>query len=168
VRIFVRYRNKAGKSLRGLYILRSQTNKASMSFFGNLFTHYQYSTTDLNFKTEGEALLVSSHQSDLDIAVERGGVEIPLPPGSPFADWKEARRYAGPLPFTFTYAPARKEVLIIEGVREHWIPEPVQVIRSHAGLMQDKRFEHAILANAFVVSHIPYYWKKGRTEQWPG
>jgi hypothetical protein len=57
-----------------------------------------------------------------------GGEKIALPEGSPFADWKEARRFAGPLPFTFTYTAKKKQVLIIEGVRENWKPEPVRVI----------------------------------------
>src|SRR4051812_23171236 len=31
-RIFVRYTNKAGKSLRGLYIIKSETNKSAMTY----------------------------------------------------------------------------------------------------------------------------------------
>ena len=46
----------------------------------------------------------------------------------PFSDWKEARRFAGPLPFTFTYNPASKKVLVIEGVRENWKPAPLKVL----------------------------------------
>jgi hypothetical protein len=38
-RIFVRYINKAGKRLRGLYILKSETDKKRMEVFGNLFTN---------------------------------------------------------------------------------------------------------------------------------
>ncbi len=32
-----------------------------------------------------------------------GSRQLILPKGTPFGNWKEARRYAGPLPFTFTY-----------------------------------------------------------------
>ncbi len=39
-RVFVRYTNEAGKKSRGLYILKSETDKKTMEFFGNLFTHY--------------------------------------------------------------------------------------------------------------------------------
>ena len=46
-RIFVRYINKAGKRLRGLYILKSETDKKKMEWLGNIFTHYNYSTTDI-------------------------------------------------------------------------------------------------------------------------
>jgi hypothetical protein len=33
-RVFVRYTNAAGKRLRGLYILKSETDKKKMEFFG--------------------------------------------------------------------------------------------------------------------------------------
>lgn len=38
-RIFVRYRSQSGRRLRGLYILRSETNKPKMRLLGNLFTN---------------------------------------------------------------------------------------------------------------------------------
>ncbi len=91
---------------------------------------------------------------------------MPLPPNSPFADWKEARRYAGPLPFTFTYDEDKKEVLIIEGVRENWTPQPIQVVDYSCAFLTDFKLNDAILANAFIIKNIPYYWKKGRIEQW--
>src|ERR1700722_12302985 len=46
-RIFVRYANQDGRSLRGLYILKSETDKKKMEFLGNIFTHYAYTTTDI-------------------------------------------------------------------------------------------------------------------------
>ncbi|MTI19612.1 hypothetical protein E1176_01120, partial [Fulvivirga sp. RKSG066] len=68
--------------------------------------------------------------------------------------------------FTFTYNQDKKEVLIIEGVRQHWKPHPLQVIKADVGFINRKRFKSIRLANAFVVSNIPYYWKKGRKEKW--
>ena len=47
-RIFVRYTNNRGKRLRGLYILKSETDKRKMEFMGNIFTHYNYATTDIS------------------------------------------------------------------------------------------------------------------------
>ena len=46
-RIFVRYTNNEGKRLRGLYIIKSQTDKKKMEFFGNIFTHYKYTTINI-------------------------------------------------------------------------------------------------------------------------
>ena len=163
-RIFVRYNSNNGKNLRGLYILRSETDKKPMSFYGNIFTRYNYSTTDIELISDENGIEVNSKTSKLKICVNRQ--ENPaLPDGSPFKDWKEARRFAGPLPFTFSYDGNKKEVTIIEGVRENWTPQPVELINFQSGFINDLKLNF-IPANAFVVENIPYYWKKGRTEKW--
>jgi uncharacterized protein YqjF (DUF2071 family) len=167
-RVFVRYTTNEGKRLRGLYILKSETNKKKMSFWGNIFTHYNYSTTDIQLSNNGEKIIVSSAKSDLDIEVAINKDNVAIPAGSPFKDWKEARRFAGPLPFTFTYNSKTKDVLIIEGVREKWIPKPTEVVKSNIGFLNQKAFKSIVLANAFVIENIPYYWKKGKIEIWKG
>lgn len=167
-RVFVRYTNNKGKRLRGLYILKSETNKLKMSFFGNIFTHYNYTTTDIKFVKELKRINITSLKSDLDIEVKTIREVVPLPKDSPFKDWKEARRFAGPLPFTFTYNSKTKEVLIIEGVRQNWIPQPVEVIRSQVGFIHEKKFNSIVLANAFLIENVPYYWRKGKIEIWRG
>lgn len=166
-RVFVRFTNQAGKNLRGLYILKSETDKKKMEFFGNIFTHYNYTTTDIH-QTSGDGITeIYSDKSGFNVKIDDSGHEnIPLPAGSPFADWKEARRFAGPLPFTFTYNPAGKKILVIEGVRENWKPAPVKVIDYHFSFIDDLKLQDARLANAFIIRNIPYYWKKGKIERW--
>lgn len=166
-RVFVRFTNQAGKNLRGLYILRSETNKKKMEFLGNIFTHYNYATTDILQTTKNGSTEIASRKSDFRIRIDdTTGEDIPLPAGSPFARWKEARRYAGPLPFTFSYNPVHKKVLIIEGVRENWKPTPVRVIEQDFSFLGTLKIENPRLANAFIIHDIPYYWKKGKIEQW--
>ena len=166
-RVFVRFTNKAGKNLRGLYILKSETDKKKMELFGNIFTHYNYTTTDIMQVNENGHLTISSKKSGFDVTIDKKeSPDILLPPGSPFADWKEARRYAGPLPFTFTYNAGRKEVLVIEGVRENWKPAPVNVINYHFSFIEKFKSSGILLANAFIIRNIPYYWKKGKKELW--
>jgi hypothetical protein len=166
-RVFVRYTTSQGKRLRGLYILRSETDKPRMSFFGNIFTHYNYRTTDIDFTANNSVLNVKSVQSGLNVIVDMNQANaIPLPVGSPFHEWKEARRFAGPLPFTFTYDAATKKVLIIEGVREDWTPRPVRVLHHESGFINQLNIQPTILANAFVIENIPYYWKKGKIDLW--
>jgi uncharacterized protein YqjF (DUF2071 family) len=46
-RIFVRYTTNSGTRLRGLYIVKSETDKKKMEYLGNLFTQYNYTTTDI-------------------------------------------------------------------------------------------------------------------------
>jgi hypothetical protein len=165
-RVFVRYTNKAGKNLRGLYILGSETDKKKMEFFGNIFTHYNYTTTDISQQVQDGITAISSNRSGFNVVIDHSIDEVPLPAGSPFADWKEARRFAGPLPFTFTYDATAKKVLIIEGVREDWKPLPVKVIDQHFSFIENLKLHDVKLANAFIIRNIPYYWKKGKIEQW--
>ena len=165
-RVFVRYTNAAGKRLRGLYILKSETDKKKMQIMGNIFTHYNYTTTDIT-QTENENIKeIQSIQSKFKVGIGKTEKDIPLPENSPFADWKEARRFAGPLPFTFTYNEKTKEVLIIEGVRQNWTPEPVKVINYQFEFLETLQLKKPILANAFIIKNIPYYWKKGKIESW--
>ena len=133
-----------------------------MEFFGNIFTHYNYTTTDIRQTQHDHETEVCSTRSDFRIAIKSGELEISLPEHSPFADWKEARRFAGPMPFTFTYNPETRKVLIIEGVRENWTPKPVQVTDYHISFLNTLPLKSPVLANAFMIEKVPYYWKKGR------
>ncbi|WP_020571855.1 DUF2071 domain-containing protein [Neolewinella persica] len=178
-RIFSRYTNQAGKRLRGLYILESQTDSRKMQFMGNLMTHYNYSLIEVAQHRSGELLAeddakegeevpfyeVSSPTAGFDVRV-RYEDQPALPAGSPFADWKQARRFAGPLPFTLTYDAAAGQVLIVQGVRQNWKPRPVAVEKLVLPWLEQRGFGNAVLASAFVVENIPYYWKKGIIENW--
>ncbi len=165
-RIFVKYTTRAGKRLRGLYIIKSETDKKKMEFMGNIFTHYNYTTTDIKQHTETNLKMISSVKSKFHLTIQQTEAEISIPEGSPFTDWKDARKFAGPLPFTFTYNPTEKSVLIIEGVRQNWIPKPIKVINYEFDFLDQLKLENVHLANAFEIRNIPYYWKKGRKEKW--
>ena len=167
-RIFVRYTNNAGKRLRGLYILKSETDKKKMERLGNTFTHYNYTTTDIIETQHLNEIEIKSIKSNFEIRLETAMEDVPLPQNSPFKDWKEARRFAGPLPFTFTYNPKTKKILIIEGVRENWTPSPIKVIDYNFSFLDSLNIGEVNLANAFVMHNIPYYWKKGKVEKWNG
>jgi hypothetical protein len=177
-RIFVRYTTKEGKRLRGLYILKSETNKKIMALMGNVFTHYQYNTTDIHIKhnvektqpTLSDEVFIKEKISIKSQASKFGTTillknDVPLPVGSPFISWAEARRFAGPLPFTFTYLEKTNEVLIIEGVRESWKPIPVEVLSYDFAFLNSLPI-NPILANAFIIRNVPYQWKKGKIEKW--
>jgi uncharacterized protein YqjF (DUF2071 family) len=165
-RVFVRYVTNEGKRLRGLYILKSQTDKKRMELFGNIFTHYNYTTTDIDQKVNNGVVEISSVNSRFKVIVETDVTEsIDLPESSPFSEWKEARKFAGPLPFTFTYDPQTKNVLIVEGVRANWTPRPVKVLHYRFSFLEQMDIS-LNLANAFIIENIPYHWKKGKVEKW--
>lgn len=164
-RIFVRYTTSEGKRLRGLYILKSETDKAMMRILGNLFTHYNYNLTDIHFNKDGPSIAVLSNHSNISVKAEVHA-NVLLPQGSPFQNWKEARRFAGPLPFTFTFLEKNNEVLIVEGQRENWTPQPAEILEANFGFMENRFKGEYIMANAFYVENIPYQWKKGKLDQW--
>lgn len=165
-RIFVRYTNNEGKRLRGLYIIKSETDKKKMKFFGNIFTHYNYTTTDIQQTTNGNFRTIKSEHSKFQITIEQTDNEIQIPENSPFFDWKDARKFAGPLPHTFTYNKVDKTVLIIEGVRQNWKPEPVKIESYNFDFLNNLKPQNIVLANSFEIKNVPYHWEKGRIEKW--
>ena len=176
-RIFVRYRGADGRRLRGLYILGSRTDRRSMVWLGNFFTRYRYAFSKIDWATEthadGDVERVSSAEG-LEVVAMRPleGTEnaVPLPDCSPFADWKQARQFAGPMPFTFSVDSETRSIVIVEGVRSSWRPVPMRVERWNAPFFSGEEFgmdfSEAVLANAFLVEDVPYHWKRGRREFW--
>jgi hypothetical protein len=108
-------------------------------------------------------------EADLDITAFIADAPAPLPPGSPFADLREARLFAGPLPYTFDYEPQTHSIILIEGERDSWHPKPIKVEVRKVGFFGRPSFKGItpVLANAFLVSGIPYRWKQGVREPLP-
>lgn len=165
-RIFVRYTNKAGKRLRGLYIIKSETDKKKMEFFGNIFTHYNYTTTDIEQTINSSFKIIKSERSKFQIRINQGAGDVEIPNGSPFSNWKDARKFAGPLPHTFTVNTQNNTILTILGVRQNWKPEPVKVESYHFDFLNNLNLGNIVLANAFEIKNVPYYWEKGKIETW--
>lgn len=166
-RIFVRYTTSQGKRLRGLYILQSQTDKAGMAVLGNLMTHYNYSTIDVSRQEQADSWRLQSVQGGWQVHASMPvDTAIPLPATSVFDNWQQARRFAGPLPFTFSHLPAQNSVLMVEGVRADWVPQPLLVHAHHFEVVQRLPLSYCQLANAFAVRNIDYKWKKGTVDPW--
>jgi hypothetical protein len=166
-RIFARFRTAGGRLLRGLRILRSDTDRRRMVWGGNLLTHYQYrlaaTTVEETAGTLEVAVKTPHGEADVQVAARVDApVDVP-PPGSPFSDLHQARLFAGPLPFTFDYEKETHSIVAIEGVRENWKPVPVPVEVRQLTFLERPPFSgtRAILANAFHVRGIPYEWKRG-------
>jgi hypothetical protein len=165
-RIFVRYKTVSGKNLRGLYILKSETDKKQMTLLGNFLTHYNYSTTDISEVNNTSCKEIFSEKSNFKISIDCSGKEAGLPSESCFSDWKEAKRFAGPLPHTFSVDSKNKSILIVEGVRENWTPQPIEIKEHYFEFIHSLQLKKVVLANAFQIENIPYHWKKGRVEKW--
>ena len=172
-RIFARYRTTKNRGLRGLRILRSDTNRRLMAFTGNFLTHYNYRVARVDLRETADRLDVKvstpQAEADLDFTALLKESPAPLPVESPFPDQRRARLFAGPLPFTFDYEPETHSIILIEGEREKWHPQPIEVEVRQATFFNQSAFNKARprLANAFIVSGIPYRWKRGVREPLP-
>lgn len=166
-RIFTRMRDESGRNLRGLKILRSETDKRRMVSLGNLMTGYKYRHVTLRINKEGDRTRVVTALADgrqtLDLTFDAETPDATLPSGSPFPDWRTARRFAGPMPFTFSPG-ADGRFVVVEGRRADWTPRSVAVHDWHVALFEEAPLKGVtpILANAFAVENIGYRWERGR------
>jgi len=165
-RIFTRL--KGGQSLRGLRILRSDTDRRAMVWAGNLLTHYNYSLCEAKVEERGGEVRwrvrTPEGAADLDVTAHVAGVPAALPPGSVFRSLEEARRFAGPLPYTFDFEPETRSIIAIRAQRPEWNPQPVAVEVRRCAFLEGEPFSRAVpvLANAFYVHDVPYKWERGR------
>jgi hypothetical protein len=167
-RFFVSYRSRDGRTLRGLMVVRSETDSRRMAVLGNWFTRYRYVRSDLRAATTGSRLEVGAPDTGFNVRVEMGSeAGASIPAGSPFATWQEARRFCGPMPFTFSWDEGKRSVAIVEGVRSNWQPQPVRVEHWRIPYLDSLGFSEVRLANAFAVRDVPYRWERARLEPWP-
>jgi Uncharacterized conserved protein (COG2071) len=166
-RIFTRLRDQSGRKLRGLRIIRSETDKRRMVWAGNILTGYNYRhvnarVTESDSETTVETSLPNGMRT-VFLKFGRPGDEVTLPATSPFADWHTARLFAGPMPFTFSPRSDGRFV-VIEGRRQTWTPRPIPVINWQVSLFDEEPFKRGkpILANAFTVDGVDYRWERGR------
>ena len=169
-RIFTRYKTTDGRTVRGLRILRSDTDRKLMVVAGNCLTHYSYKKAEVTFRDGNRRLEIDiktpSGEADLSVTAELGDTATSLPEHSPFTDLREARLFAGPLPFTFDYEPESHSIVMIEGLRQTWRPRPIKVNVLHNTFFDRPPFNRVtpILANAFHVENIEYEWRRGVCE----
>jgi hypothetical protein len=165
-RVFTKFRAPDGRARRGLRILRSDANRARMVVAGNLLTHYNYHHCNASITSMPDgrlrvAVRTADHHGDLEVIANLR--DHSLPPGSPFATLCEARRFAGPLPFTFDYEPETHAIVAIEATRTNWRPAPVGIEAHRIALFDQPVFRGCtpVLAVAFHVQDIDYQWKRG-------
>jgi hypothetical protein len=153
--------------LRGLKIVRSETDKRRMVWLGNLMTGYRYRHVRLKITRSAAETRVETWLADgsrtLDLTFEAASDSVQLPEGSPFRDWHTARPFAGPMPFTFSQE-TDGNFVVIEGSRQDWTPRPVRVKDWYVSLFDEAPLcgTKPVLANAFAVEGVSYRWKKGR------
>ena len=130
-------------------------------------TGYKYRQVEVRISQSNSETRVmtalAGGEMTLDLTFDAEAENAPLPEGSPFADWRTARQFAGSMPFTFSPEPDGSFV-VIEGRRADWTPRPISVKDWQVGLFEEAplRGVKPILANAFAVENIAYRWSCGR------
>jgi hypothetical protein len=157
-RLFVT-RDRGGRVRRGLQILGSETDRGLMAAAGRLFTHYGYRRTAVEVSGDGGRRRIAT-SSGLVLEADCGRAE--LPPGSVFRNWESARRYAGPMPFTF--ASEGDAIVSVEGTRAHWKPQPVALVDARVPFLDKLVGAPVRPAAAFLVEHVDYRWGRGVRE----
>lgn len=164
-RIFTRFKTPEGRSLRGLQILRSDTNRTLMKVGGNLLTHYNYHRCEATIGGGRDRLemAVRSRDGNGDLDVSAYLDDQSLPAESPFPSVREARRFAGPRPFTFDYERETNAIITIRASRAAWDPQPVAVDVARITFFDQPAFAgiRPRLAAAFHASNIDYRWERG-------
>ena len=171
-RIFTRYQTSGGKNLRGLQILRSDTDQAMMAKWGNRMTGYHYSLANIvvsNQSPQNFEIKISTPNAEADLHV-KADISKPaphLPEFSPFKNDRDARKFAGPLPHTFSYEKATNSIVIVRGLREAWEPMMIDATVLNCTFFDDPKFRGVIpiLASAFYIANIPYQWERGVVEK---
>lgn len=131
-------------------------------------THYGYAKSRITTRATSDALAISikTHNgaADLDLVADLSHSPDRLPDNSLFPDWRQARLYAGPLPFS--YEPETHSIVLVEGRRQDWIPQPVAVDVKRATFFDTSPFSQTrpTLANAFIVRDVPHHWNRGYCE----
>jgi hypothetical protein len=170
-RVFTRFPRAGKPTLRGLRILRSDTDRAVMVRFGNLFTQYGYRRAEVEIAERAERLEIRirtpEREADVHVTADLASSPSALPEGSPFRTMEDARRFAGPLPYTFSYDVRVRRMVVVKGLRESWDPRPVRVDVKEATYLERAPLAGADvrLANAFFLRDVPYAWKPGELEE---
>jgi hypothetical protein len=170
-RIFTRFKTREGKILRGLRIIRTDTDSSPMVRWGNRLTRYGYRKAEVECtKQNGELhykVMTSNAEADLELTGSIERLPGPLPPGSVFPDVETAREFAAPLPYTFDYEPETNSMIVVRGRRKVWAPQPVEVRVHKNTFLECAPFGScgAVLAGAFYVADVPYKWDRGQREQ---
>ena len=169
-RVFAKYRNLNGRELRGLRILRSDTDKKTMAVFGNLLTYYNYRCAQVEIRRNPNDLEIHvatpDGSGDVDLIGDLSKPDGFIPPTSPFSNERDARRFTGPMPYTFDYENETHSIVLIRGVRKKWKPRLIPANVSKLSFLEQESFldPKPVLASCFYIESIDYRWERGVRE----
>ena len=162
--VFTTMKTPAGKTMRGLRILGSQTSSPLPFLGANLTTRYHSTKVSAEAHAAYDVLqfVVTSSDGSADLDITAHLTDERLPDETPFENATDARRFAGPLPYTFS--PDPDGIVVVKSDRTDWTPRPVAVEVATATFFGNGPFADVPqrLANAFHVEDLDYGWRAGQ------
>ena len=164
-RHMAKYQQKSGKTIRGLKIIRSVSNKKMMVRGGDELTQYKFQYDPFTIKEKDNIIRIKGKSIDVAVQEIEKKEDANLPAGSVFPSWTEARKFGGPLLYTFELN--NESVSITEGSRKYWQPFPVEVLHANTDFFDSPPYNdlQPVLSAAYMIKDIPYSWKKAVIEK---
>jgi hypothetical protein len=169
-RVFCRYITRDGRELRGLKIIRSDTDKGLMVAIGDLLTRYNYHPAKVELQRSsncvGVRIASGDGFGDVDLSADIAHTDEFLPESSPFSSAHDARHFVGPMPYTFAEEPETNSMIRIHGIHKGWKPRLIPVSVKRLSFFEQELFAGAkpLLASCFYIQDVDYCWKRGVRE----
>lgn len=167
-RAHVTFTDFRGRTTRGCYFVRSETNSSLMSGVANLlpeFRAHRCGTWPILLARRGEHLLLTVDSGDdpagkvvLVLDTDRDHTE--MPPGSLFRTRAEAQALIVDFHDAFAYDPQSDEVFILKIERGEWRLRVVEPLDYYLGYINHGPFHsgNAQLDSVFYFTDCPYRW----------
>lgn len=167
-RAHVRFTDFRGRSMRGCYFVRSETNSPLMSGVANLlpeFKAHRCATHPILFARRDQHLLLTVDSGDdpagkVVLVLDTAREHAEMPPGSLFRTRADARALLVDFYDAFAYDPDSDEVFILKIDRGDWHIRVVEPVDHYLGYIRNGPFSesNAELDSVFYFTDCPYRW----------
>lgn len=167
-RAHVTYTDFRGRTLRGCYFVRSETNSHVMSLTANLlpeFKAHRCATYPIVMVRDGDRFVLSVDSGDdpagkVVLVLDTSQPLEQMPPSSAFASRQDAYDYIVDFHDAFSYDPDTGEVFILRIDRGDWDIKILDPVGCYLGYVADGPFlpGTAELDSVFYFQNVPYRW----------
>lgn len=175
-RLHVKARTAAGRTLRGLYFVRSDADSDLVGRFGNLLTNFRFHGAAVELGRAGRdggdvmTLAVTGRGDEaandalVRVSTDPGGAGCAAAPGSPFGSAADAEQFLEYCPLGVAPDLDGRYFELAEVVRDEsqWRERPVRVIEAHWNFFKHLGQNELHLERATRVDPLDYHWRLGR------
>ncbi|MEX0777579.1 MAG: DUF2071 domain-containing protein [Phycisphaeraceae bacterium] len=165
-RLYVRSRLADGRTLDGLYFLRSEANRAMVCLGGNRVSDFHFHRARIALESGPDEARVTVQPRDMPASrlVARPAPRFELPADSCFTSVDQARVVLKYSPMGLSIHGRHVHLAEVFRDESHWHESPLTVIESHWPCLH-KHAPGARLEMATRAEPIDYRWRLGRRER---